>query len=63
MIYDLLAVLLFLVIILTSIMIIKNAKELIGNFNFKRGGFIKKLEKDTKDLSIDVFIKELEKVK
>ena len=65
MIYDLLSILLILVIILTSIMVIKNLKHLLEDINFKprRGKFIKKLERDTEDLSVDVFLKELEKIK
>lgn len=63
MIYDLLSILLILVIILTSIMVIKNLKHLLEDINLKprRGRFIKKLEKDTEDLSVDVFLKEVKK--
>ena len=65
MIYDLLSILLILVIILTSIMVIKNLKRLLEDFNFKprRGKFIKKLERDTEDLSVDKLIKELDEIK
>ena len=63
MIYDLLTILLILVIILASIMIIKNAKEMLEDFNFKprKSKFIKKIERDTKDLEVDKLIKEIDK--
>lgn len=58
MVYNLLAILLFLMIILTVITIGVQVNVFIRTI--RRGSFIKKLEKDTKDLCTDKFIDELE---
>ena len=58
MVYNLLSILLFLIIILALITIGIQGNILIRMI--RRGNFIKRLEKDTEDLSVDKFINELE---
>ena len=61
MIYDIILAMITISTICNVILIITNLKILSLEPNHKKGKFIKKLERDTEDLSVDVFLKEVKK--
>lgn len=61
MIYDIILTLLVLSIICNVILTITNIKIIMIEHKHKKGKFIKRIERDTKDLEVDNLIKELEK--
>lgn len=61
MIYDIILTLLTISIVCNVILIISNIGILMTEYKNKKGKFIKRIERDTKDLEVDNLIKELDK--
>lgn len=61
MIYDIILTLLTISIVCNVILIISNFGVIIVERKHKKGKFIKRIERDTKDLEVDNLIKELDK--
>lgn len=61
MIYDIILILLTISIVCNVILIISNFGVIIVEHKHEKGKFIKRIERDTKDLEVDNLIKELDK--